>query len=157
MGPNTVTGHLSVIYTVECQINFTMRMIRPVMESLRQSRASFVLLIGSTPPDSVSVTTDAERRDVEWIQRKMKEMVWNTGCTSWFIDAKTGRNTQMYPDWQLMFWLRSIWIPRRDFDYRISKDALERQDELSRSLSQRFARGMAIILTGIVLAQSLGG
>jgi len=31
MGPNTVTGHYSVIYTSECAINFTIRIARLVL------------------------------------------------------------------------------------------------------------------------------
>ncbi|KAH9825645.1 L-lysine 6-monooxygenase (NADPH-requiring) [Teratosphaeria destructans] len=35
MGPNTVTGHHSVIYTVECQINFLVRLITPILRRPR--------------------------------------------------------------------------------------------------------------------------
>ncbi|KAF2867214.1 hypothetical protein BDV95DRAFT_622451 [Massariosphaeria phaeospora] len=31
MGPDSVTGHLSVIYTVECQINFGLRLLAPIL------------------------------------------------------------------------------------------------------------------------------
>jgi len=133
MGPNTVTGHLTVIYTVECQINFTIRVIAPIMKSLQKSPFT-----SRRYPDSVAVTAEAEGADNDWIQNKCKKLVWSTGCTSWFIDEKTGRNTQMYPDWQFLFWARSFWIPWQDLSYRNSetslRNAVEKESAASRVL-----------------------
>ncbi|EEU40014.1 uncharacterized protein NECHADRAFT_32214 [Fusarium vanettenii 77-13-4] len=103
MGPNTLSGHLSVIYTSECQINFTLRAIRPILKN----RA-----------DIVEVTADAEKRDIDEVQQKAKKLVWATGCTSWFIETKSNRNTIMFPDWQYKFWWRSLFVPSGDFEYR---------------------------------------
>src|SRR5262245_5473615 len=70
MGPNTVTGHLSVIYTVECQINFALRLLAPVIESLPSYRSR--LLPSLTPPflrpapKTVEVKYDAAIKDTEW-------------------------------------------------------------------------------------------
>ncbi|KAL1954825.1 hypothetical protein VTO42DRAFT_555 [Malbranchea cinnamomea] len=116
MGPNTATGHLSVIYTTECQINFALRVMRPVLKSLYPPLLSSLNPFKGQGPDMVAVTIDAERRDNEWIQSEAKKFVWASGCTSWYIDPKTGRNTLLYPDWQWKYWLRSIFVPfRRDF------------------------------------------
>lgn len=124
MGPNTVTGHLSVIYTVECQINFTMRVIKPIIQSMQPSKP---FLPFRSSLDKVVVSAQAQRQDNTWIQEKAKELVWATGCTSWFIEPKTGRNTQMYPDWQYKFWARSIFIPWQDFRYGKSR-ALQEEE-----------------------------
>lgn len=120
MGPNTLSGHLSVIYTSECQINFTLRVIRPILSALKASRSKFPSL--KKVSDVVSVKAVAEQRDIDAVQEKANGVVWASGCSSWFIDTKTGRNTIMYPDWQYKFWLRSIFIPWGDFEYRSSKD-----------------------------------
>ncbi|KAL6352453.1 hypothetical protein LRP88_14220 [Fusarium phalaenopsidis] len=103
MGPNTLSGHLSVIYTSECQINFTLRAIRPILKN---------------QADTVEVTADAEKRDIDEVQEKAKKLVWATGCTSWFIETKSSRNTIMFPDWQYKFWWRSLFVPSGDFEYR---------------------------------------
>ncbi|CAJ0551376.1 Ff.00g113060.m01.CDS01 [Fusarium sp. VM40] len=103
MGPNTLSGHLSVIYTTECQINFTLRVLQPILKC---------------QADIVEVTAEAEKRDINRVQEKARELVWATGCTSWFIDEKTGRNTIMFPDWQYKFWLRSVFVSWGDFEYR---------------------------------------
>lgn len=118
MGPNTVSGHLSVIYTTECQINFTLRVIKPVMRAIGA--------VGSLMPalgkawDIVDLKPLAERRDIDIVQSKAKKLVWAIGCTSWFIDQSTNRNTIMFPDWQYKFWLRSVFITWSDFKYSAS-------------------------------------
>lgn len=120
MGPNTLSGHLSVIYTTECQINFTIRVIKPILQALEKSRRGSWFSSPKTLKDTVVVRPEAEKKDIEWIQKKAKQLVWSTGCTSWFIDPKTNRNTIMYPDWQYKFWLRSFWIKWADFTYASS-------------------------------------
>lgn len=118
MGPNTLSGHLSVIYTTECQINFTMRVISPILKALH-SRTSWIPVMGKFT-DVVEVKPEAEMRDINETQEKAKGLVWATGCTSWFIDPKTNRNTIMFPDWQYKFWIRSVFIPWEDFEYSTS-------------------------------------
>lgn len=124
MGPNTVTGHLSVIYTVECQINFTLRLLTPILTSLPSHRSRSVLpasissLLAGPTPSSVEVRPEAAARDFEWTQREAKKLVWASGCTNWAIDPKTGLNNMMYPDWQFMFWWRSVFYNTGDFVYR---------------------------------------
>jgi len=120
MGPNTVTGHLSVIYTVECQINFTLRLLEPILKSLPsyRSRSLIPSLIAGTAPATVEVRHEAAAQDFEWTQREAKKLVWASGCTNWAVDPKTGLNNMMYPDWQFMYWLRSIFWRKQDFIFR---------------------------------------
>jgi hypothetical protein len=122
MGPNTVTGHLSVIYTVECQINFTLRLLTPVLESLPSYRSnSYIPRILAPSPATVEVRPEAAVEDSAWTQREAKKLVWASGCTNWAIDAKTGMNNMMYPDWQFLYWLRSVFIKKADFVYKDEK------------------------------------
>lgn len=118
MGPNTLSGHLSVIYTTECQINFAMRIIRPILNTINTTASS--LSIYRPTQDIVVVNPSAETRDIEEVQQKAKKLVWATGCTSWFIDQHTKRNTIMFPDWQFKFWIRSVFVSWNDFTYRTS-------------------------------------
>ena len=146
MGPNTITGHLSVIYTVECQINFTIRVIKPLLQS-RGARSRYLPGLRKQF-DKVTVTSSAQKRDNDWIQEKAQGLVWNTGCTSWFIDPKTGRNTTMYPDWQYKYWLRSIWLPWNDFIYR-------RSDTRKEQTLDVFDRGFMVV-SGWYVTVALG-
>ena len=61
MGPNTVTGHHSVIYTSECAINFTIRISR---------------LILSRHADSVELKRDVQKRETQWINQKLRDLIW---------------------------------------------------------------------------------
>ena len=36
------------------------------------------------------------------VQRRMRGTVWNSGCTSWYQDAK-GNNPTLWPDWTWRF------------------------------------------------------
>ncbi|UPX13704.1 uncharacterized protein EKO05_0004203 [Ascochyta rabiei] len=126
MGPNTVTGHLSVIYTVECQINFTLRLLTPILTTLPSYRArSLVPSVLAPVPSTIEVRPEAAQQDFEWTQREAKKLVWASGCTNWAIDPKTGLNNMMYPDWQFMFWWRSVFWRKQDFVYRDEKTGQE--------------------------------
>ena len=115
MGPNTVTGHLSVIYTVECQINFILRLLDPLLK-YKQKQTSLLPTL-SPPTNVVAVTPSAAALDSAWLQRSLSKLVWSSGCTNWALDPATGMNIAMYPGYQFMFWLRSVFIPGSDFEY----------------------------------------
>lgn len=122
MGPNTVTGHLSVIYTVECQINFTLRLLSPLLQSLPSYRSrSFVPHMLAPAPSTIEVSPEAALADSEWTQAEAKKLVWASGCTNWAIDVNTGMNNMMYPDWQFWYWFRSVFWKKGDFVYRDEK------------------------------------
>ncbi|KAI0429078.1 putative monooxygenase [Xylaria sp. FL1042] len=121
MGPNTASGHGSVTYTTECQIGFTLRVIKPILNALRAQRSSLPVIGQKT--DIVKLKPEAEAADINSVQEKLKGLVWATGCTSWALDPKNGRNTTMYPDFQYKYWLRSIFIPWDDFELLTSKPA----------------------------------
>ena len=115
MGPNTASGHGCVTYITECQINFTLRVIKPVLNALRAQRSRLPLI--GWKADTVKVKPDAEQADIDAIQEMAKGLVWSSGCTSWVFDAQSKRNTTMYPDFQYKYWLRSIFITWKDFEF----------------------------------------
>ncbi|RYC60771.1 hypothetical protein CHU98_g5449 [Xylaria longipes] len=119
MGPNTASGHGSVTYTTECQIEFTLRVIKPILNALKAQRS--VLPVIGQKTDIVKVKPDAEQADIDMVQDRLKGLVWSSGCTSWALDPQTGRNTTMYPDFQYKYWLRSMFVSWRDFDFSTSK------------------------------------
>ncbi len=138
MGPNTVTGHLSVIFSTECQINFTLNMLDPILRS-RKSRASRAI-------SAVEVTQSAEDDENKWIQDKAKTLVWSSGCTNWYVEPKSGKNVMVYPEWQWHFWLRSFVIDYSKFVY--TRRNGERA-QTGRGLWQLFAAGLLVILATV--------
>jgi cation diffusion facilitator CzcD-associated flavoprotein CzcO len=87
LGPNTGLGHNSMIYMIESQIAY-------VMDALRAMRSQDAAV--------VEVRPEVEARHHEEVQRRMQGTVWNTGCTSWYQDAK-GDNPTLWPDWTWQF------------------------------------------------------
>jgi cation diffusion facilitator CzcD-associated flavoprotein CzcO len=82
-GPNTGSGHNSVIYQTECQVNFLCRMIAPVLAGKAKS------VMPKTEPQ-----LELNRR----IQAGLPNLTFSSGCTSWFLD-KHGNNTYVWPDY----------------------------------------------------------
>lgn len=145
MGPNTVTGHLSVIYTVECQINFVLRLLGPILKP--KSRIT-----------AVDVKPEAGQRDSSWMQSKLRKLVWSSGCTSWALDPKTGINIAMYPEYQYWFWWRSIFIRSEDFLYTTT-------DETGKKHTKRLIVGgqrtvsravQTVTVLGLLISAGLG-
>ena len=132
MGPNTVTGHLSVIYTVECQIEFTLSLLGPIIAPSRPGLTSLAnpAELLATPssvarlldpvasaPKYVAVKPEATEKHTSWLQRELRKLVWSSGCTSWALDPKTGLNVAMYPQYQFLFWMRCLFLVKDDFEF----------------------------------------
>jgi cation diffusion facilitator CzcD-associated flavoprotein CzcO len=82
VGPNTGLGHSSMVFMMESQFNY-------VVDAMKAMAArSF---------DSFSVHPDAVEAFNTEIQAKLARSVWNSGCSSWYLDG-TGRNTTLWPD-----------------------------------------------------------
>lgn len=69
-GPNAATGRHSIIFHSECQINYSCRLLKPV-------------ICGRYPADSIMVKSEAQSRDLTWVHSKLKDLVFNSGCQSW--------------------------------------------------------------------------
>lgn len=155
MGPNTLSGHLSVIYTSECQIGLTLRLIKPVLKSLHPPVLS--RLLSYRYPDCVAPTQEAEVRYNTWVQTKASQLVWAAGCTSWFIDEKTGRNTIMFPDYQFKFWLRSIFVKWSDFELKSSNGSINNTSAYLRSaVLLAWFGGVAFALYSSLVEKNVG-
>jgi cation diffusion facilitator CzcD-associated flavoprotein CzcO len=81
VGPNTGTGHSSVIYFVESQAAY-------IVDAIKQQQQSGALFL--------DVKEDAQRRYNEKIQQDLKNTVWSSGCQSWYQQAD-GRNFTIWP------------------------------------------------------------
>ncbi len=87
LGPNTGLGHSSMIYMAESQIAYVMDALRVMAER------------GAT---AVDVWADVQRDYNARIDAQLEGTVWNTGCSSWYLDD-TGRNGTLWPDWTWRF------------------------------------------------------
>lgn len=74
LGPNTVTGHYSSVYTAECSINYSLRMARAVFSG----HASYI-----------EVLPRAQRRYNTWIREQLGKCIWT---------KENGGNSHFSPD-----------------------------------------------------------
>lgn len=81
-GPNTVTGHNSVIFATENAINYSLKFIKPILNGY---------------VSSYEVMEDAEREWTRQVQDALQKSVFRRGaCSSWYITAD-GWNSTTYP------------------------------------------------------------
>jgi cation diffusion facilitator CzcD-associated flavoprotein CzcO len=81
-GPNTATGHSSVILASENMVNMSLKFIGPILKG------------------DVALAEIKKEAELEWAkdtQSSLKKRVWSTGgCGSWYKDEK-GWNSTVYP------------------------------------------------------------
>ncbi|GAA6025490.1 hypothetical protein JCM10207_003379 [Rhodosporidiobolus poonsookiae] len=114
MGPNSATGHSSVLFTSEAQISLMSHLIRPVLSALRAQPPSQPL----KPAPYVEVTQEAEDDFYDALRREMKKRVWEKdGGVSWYVDKDTGLCTALYPWSQVHFWRQCTYPRYSDFKW----------------------------------------
>lgn len=85
-GPNTILGHNSNVFMIECQVRFIMKCLRLL-------------------PGAIEVHPDAMRRYQAWLDHAITRTVWPAGCTSWY-KTTSGRVTNPWPASTLRYrWL----------------------------------------------------
>lgn len=81
-GPNTATGHSSVILAIENMVEHTLLLIEPILK-------------GNV--DTIEIRREKEIAFTQKIQRELKDTVFMSGgCTSWYYDDN-GWNSTGYP------------------------------------------------------------
>ncbi|KAF9875446.1 hypothetical protein CkaCkLH20_07266 [Colletotrichum karsti] len=106
LGPNSLTGHNSAIIAAENCINYSLRIIRPLLEG---------------KGTIVEVKRDSEQEYVNQMQKDMQNTVWFTGCNSWYLrGSKEGRkwNGSTYPYSQVYLWYRCLFPKFDDLEIR---------------------------------------
>lgn len=119
MGTNSGTGHFSFMFTAECQAQFAIRVMQPILQTPRPfvfDTKSPSFKRGAT----VTCKREAEEDEVVWAQStSYQKMVYGYNCSTWYVDAESGRQTTMYPSWQFMFWIRSSYpLYHKDLIYQ---------------------------------------
>ena len=80
-GPNLNLGHTSIVYMLESQLAYAIDALRTMR---RRGAAEF------------EVRPEVQDAYNEEMQDRLAGTVWNTGCSSWYID-RNGRNSIMWP------------------------------------------------------------
>jgi cation diffusion facilitator CzcD-associated flavoprotein CzcO len=85
-GPNTALGHSSIIFMHESQLKYATKAIRAALRS-----------DALIEPDAT-----AAARWTTQLRAKLPGTVWDTGCSSWYLNAE-GINTIIWPDFTFAF------------------------------------------------------
>ena len=100
-GPNTTTGHSSVVMAVENMIGYALNFIKPLLNG---------------DAEIVEVKREAEEAYTQDLQRALKDTVWmKGGCQSWYF-TKDGWNSTVLPYSQIWFWYRCMFPRWRDWN-----------------------------------------
>ncbi|KFY33288.1 hypothetical protein V494_07744 [Pseudogymnoascus sp. VKM F-4513 (FW-928)] len=136
-GPNTVTGHSSVVLATENMVNYAMKMIEPILKG---------------DAHYVEVKKEAEMAWTADIQKSLKKRVWSTGgCKSWY-QGEDGWNSTTYPYSQVWFSLLCMFPKYRDWNYKYTTKGF------AKTLAKRILRIIALagIATGLYFARQAG-
>jgi cation diffusion facilitator CzcD-associated flavoprotein CzcO len=89
VGPNTGLGHNSMVYMIESQVEYILQ----ALQTMHAERSA-----------AIEVRPHVERAYNEQIQRKLGRAIWSTGgCTSWYLDPRSGKNTTLWPGFAFRF------------------------------------------------------
>ena len=92
VGPNTGLGHNSIVFMIEAQTEYLMKLLA---------------LADENGAATVAPTPQAQNRFNAGVQRALATQVWSAGgCQSWYLDEH-GRNTTIWPGFTWRYWLRT--------------------------------------------------
>ncbi|MGO4202196.1 flavin-containing monooxygenase [Rhodococcus sp. TAF43] len=104
-GPNTGLGHNSQVFMIERQVRYTIAAIKAARRR-----------------GPIEVTAQAQERFRAWLNAQMSHTVWNAGgCTSWYLDPRTGENTLLWPSSTVDFWKKTLRIKSSDYTFTKSR------------------------------------
>lgn len=108
-GPNTALGHSSIIFMLESQLNYITKAVKVALDddALIEPKAHIAA------------------RWTRELQAKLPGTVWDTGCSSWYLND-AGRNTTIWPDFTFKF--RNV---TRHFDPRDHQISTSKKSEVS--------------------------
>ncbi|TCD65366.1 hypothetical protein EIP91_002764 [Steccherinum ochraceum] len=93
-GPNTITGHGSVVFTTESQLMHITQLLEPVLKGWASS---------------FDVTKKAADKYNTYLHNRLRDSIWS-GCASWYRVGSEGRITGVWPGaiWTQWWWLRKV-------------------------------------------------
>ncbi|GAA0981829.1 NAD(P)/FAD-dependent oxidoreductase [Acrocarpospora macrocephala] len=93
LGPNTGSGHTSVIFMIEAQVRYIMSCLR---------------LLSRAKAAAMDVTPEASRAYNDRLQERLERLVWSKGgCRSWYLDEH-GKNRTLWPGFTFEYWAKTL-------------------------------------------------
>ena len=99
VGPNTGLGHNSIVFMIECQVDYIVRALTAI-----RGKQNGVLRL----------RPDVQQDEYTQIQQKMKGTVWSSGCKSWYQNAD-GHIDTLWPGYTWEYWLKTRRFPVAEY------------------------------------------
>ncbi len=101
LGPNSGLGHNSLTVMIEGQAGYA---------------AQAIALLKRRGLGAIEVLPEVEAKFNTWLQDRLADTVWDSGCRSWYFDER-GKNTTLWPTFATTFRIRTA--RPRERDYRL--------------------------------------
>ncbi|KAF7362517.1 FAD/NAD-P-binding domain-containing protein [Mycena venus] len=127
-GPNTTTGHASVVFVEEVQASYSLQLIKEIING------KFV---------SVEPTLAATAAYNDWIQKRVATSVF-THCKSWYRTEASGKVFSVWPGPVALFWWKArkpVWA---DYTMEVSSEVSRR--EITYTWAWGFAASVLVVL-----------
>ncbi|KAL8736242.1 MAG: hypothetical protein Q9166_000397 [cf. Caloplaca sp. 2 TL-2023] len=106
-GPNTATGHSSVILASENMVEYNIKLIKKILRG---------------DVSTIEVKKESEIAWTKLVQERLKRTVFNGGCHNWYqVD---GWNSTGYPYSQIDFTFRCMFPKWSDWDFQYTRKGL---------------------------------
>ena len=115
-GPNTLPSGHSTLFGIECSVEYILRLLKPLFSQAQ------------TGYSRIEVKKVAYESFNNWLQRRLKGLVYTNDVRSWYTDERTGVNTLIWPGSQLQFWWSRCVKPVQWRDLMLQK-RLQRNEE----------------------------
>ena len=102
-GPNTNLGHNSIVYMLESQFSY----IIDAVKTIQQRDLRFV-----------DVRSQVQGVYNRWVQKQIKNTIWDAGCTSWYKTA-SGKNTNNWPGFTLVYRHKTRHFDSQDYELAV--------------------------------------
>lgn len=102
LGPNTALGHNSVVFMIEQQTKFIVKMLDEM-----DNRGAV----------AAEATLGAQTEFNKEIQKLVEKGIWTQGgCTSWYLDSQ-GKNRTIWPKFTFQYWWETRKVETKDFEW----------------------------------------
>ncbi|KAK9709856.1 hypothetical protein K7432_008753 [Basidiobolus ranarum] len=101
LGPNTGLGHNSVMFMIECQVNYVIKVISEMMKR---------------DYSTVDVKTSAQEKYDSEIQQSLKKSVWVSNCRSWYKNSE-GIVTALWSGNCIDYWRATKSLKTKDLEF----------------------------------------
>ncbi|XP_065651944.1 baeyer-Villiger monooxygenase isoform X3 [Hydra vulgaris] len=99
LGPNTALGHNSVVWMIECQMNFVM---------------DAILKCTDNGLKSLEVLSEVNDKFQCYVMSESKKRPFSRSCGSWYLN-KDGENFTLWPSHLLNYWWRTLSVDLKEF------------------------------------------